>query len=301
MFLLFLIHPIVWFLMSNSVAPDDHSQNGEEEFLAATFAKLGIAQGTFCEFGAWDGQHLSNCYGFYQKGWGGWYIEGDRKRFGDLQRNITEKRVETICSFVQPSGPDCLDQILSRSKLYASGVTTIDLLSIDIDSDDLAVWRGVKVFRPKIVIIEFNPTIPIDTYFENTPGKNHGNSPLSIYEHARSIEYDLIAIIGANLIFVDHRLGTGLPVIPLTGAASGMRYFFGIDGTMFVTKPGAGAVAKSPDMIRVPWIGGVFPQPVDAPFRRFDPGKFSSTVQRFWSYLKMIFTNPISIVKRLFR
>lgn len=268
--------------MTNIAASEPYSQHGEDAFLAETFAKLNIANGTFCEFGAWDGQHLSNCYAFYKRGWGGWYIEGDKKRFGDLQRNITETRAEPICSFVQPSGPDCLDEILKRSKLYANDIRQIDLLSIDIDIDidDLAVWRGVKAFRPKIVIIEFNPTIPIDTYFENTPGKNHGNSPRSIYEFALSNAYDLIAIIGANLVFIDRNLHTDIPVIDLSGMTTGRRYFFGIDGTMFVTTPGSHAKATAPEMIRAPWIGGVFPQPVDKPFRRFDPGPFSSSLQR---------------------
>lgn len=283
----------------SAFAKNTHSQSGEDGVLAEIFARLDISQGVFCEFGAWDGKHLSNCYSLYEKGWGGWYIEGSQKRFSDLKRNITFARVEPICSFVRPEGPDSLDAILSRSRLFRAGVKDIDLLSIDIDSDDLAVWRGIKTFRPKVVIIEFNPTIPTDVYFENTPGRNWGNSPLSIYEFARSIDYGLVSVVGANLIFIDQRLQSSIPTINL--AATGPRYFFGYDGTLFVTKAGHGAEARHPEIIKVPWVGGVFPQPVDMPLRRFDSGRYVRTAVKIWSRFKLALTNPVSAVRNLAR
>ncbi|WP_424470071.1 hypothetical protein [Parvibaculum sp.] len=284
-------------------AANTHSQSGEDGVLAAIFDTLGIECGTFCEFGAWDGKHLSNCFALYEKGWGGWYIEGDRKRFTDLKRNIAEPRAEPISAFVRATGESSLDNLLSQSTLFQKGTRHLDLLSIDIDSDDLAVWRGVKLFRPKVVVIEFNPTIPTDVYFENTPGENEGNSPRSIYEFARSVDYDLIAVVGANLIFIDRTLAAPFTVLDLgdPAFATGPRYFFGMNGTLFVSEPGKSAKARAPEILKVPWVGGVFPQPVDRPFRKFDPGAKTRITLRILSYLKMALTNPAVVLKRALR
>ena len=285
----------------STFARNKHSQAGEDGILEEIFVRLGVTQGIFCEFGAWDGQHLSNCFGFYEKGWGGWYIEGRADRFRDLQRNITEARIENICSYVQPDGQDSLDSILTRSRLFAEGVTEIDLLSIDIDSDDLALWRGIKAFRPKVVIIEFNPTIPSDVYFENTRGKNQGNSPLSIYEYAKTIDYRLVSVVGVNLIFLDGRLDSDIPNVDLVQGMRGQRFFFAYDGTLIMTTAGPNSEASAPEFFRIPWSGSVFPQPADKFFRHYDPERWRREAMRVWCDFKMFFTNPLTSIRRLFR
>jgi hypothetical protein len=35
-----------------------------------------------------------------------------------------------------------------------------DFLSIDIDGNDYHAWHAIKNYQPKILMIEFNPTIP---------------------------------------------------------------------------------------------------------------------------------------------
>jgi hypothetical protein len=68
----------------------------------------------------------------------------------------------------------------------------IDILSIDIDSDDLAIWRSVSAYAPKVVIIEYNPTIPFDTEFENVRGKHWGNAARSLVRLGEENGYDLL-------------------------------------------------------------------------------------------------------------
>lgn len=246
------------------------SQYGENGILAALFKHKGIKNGYFCEFGAWDGQHLSNTYAMYEKGWQGCYIEGPSTRYEDLKRNINKPGVALVCAFVMPAGENCLDEILKRNMPAGR---ELDLLSIDIDSDDLAIWKSLKQVRPKVVCIDFNPTIPIDVRHENPKGKNRGNYPLSIWEFGVSQGYELVAATHCNLIMIDAKFNDGtFRVFNRTdlGPNRGFKYFFRFDWTMMVTDPETGAILK-PELFVVPWNNTVFPPTNPAhlpPFRR---------------------------------
>jgi hypothetical protein len=287
----------------DSCAKNIHSQNGEDGILREIFARLKIDRGIFCEFGAWDGKHLSNTYALFEQGWGGWYIEGDARRYEDLVHNIVSPHVENIRAFVATEGALSLDNLLRQSNLFASGACrALDLLSIDIDSDDLAIWKSIKEFRSKVVVIEYNPTIPIDVYFQNPPGRTFGNSARSIFEFARSQSYALVAATGSNLIFVDQTLpdfpfvalDISDPALPL-----GQRYFFGMDGTLIMQAVGKSAVMSALEILRVPWNNARFGQPVDKLFRHYDPGKRTRTIGRIWSYFKLFITKPGAMMLRV--
>jgi hypothetical protein len=279
---------------------NSHSQAGEDGILAEIFQRLGIEKGVFCEFGAWDGQHLSNTYALCRKGWSGWYIEGNEARYGDLLRNITAPDVERIRAWVRISGEDSLDGILTRSRLYREdAVRHIDLLSIDIDSDDLAIWKSLKAFRPKVVIIEINPTIPLDVHFENPPGQFLGNSPRSTFDFARSQDYGLVATTACNMIFVDQRLPhQPLPCLDLTDPSLvfGMRYFFGFDGSLIVKCAHSHEPHQIPDILRVPWNGARFAQPVARSFRSTSQSRTVRRVWHFLSRLRLTLMHPIAVL-----
>ena len=50
-------------------AHDVHSQFGEDGVLAELLRRLGIERGWCCEFGAYDGVHLSNTRLLLEQGW----------------------------------------------------------------------------------------------------------------------------------------------------------------------------------------------------------------------------------------
>jgi len=64
---------------------DKYSQSGEDGIIEEICYRLGINQGWFVEFGAWDGKHHSNTYNLLaNKGWQGVLMECDPERYKAL-------------------------------------------------------------------------------------------------------------------------------------------------------------------------------------------------------------------------
>ncbi len=212
-----------------------HSQDGEDGILAEILHRLGIQKGYFTEFGAWDGKVYSNTYNLHiNHGWAGCYIEGDPKKFEVLKENIPADSVAKVCAFVTPSGPNSLDSILKR----CNAPREFDVLSIDIDSDDYAVWEGMENFVPKIVVVEYNPTIPNACFYVQPLGEAKGNSARALTELGRSKGYELVAVTGSNLIFVHADQFGKLEVgkMALTDLREEIGFIFhGYDGELIVT------------------------------------------------------------------
>ena len=134
------------------------SQNGEDGCVQAILVKLGIASGWVCEFGAWDGIHLSNTFALIEKGFKGVLIEGDKTRFQDLKKLVDRfPNIIPICSYVDPrlDSKHTLDEILQRTDCPKDFV----LLSIDIDSYDYQVWKSFMNYKPQVVIIEITSSV----------------------------------------------------------------------------------------------------------------------------------------------
>ena len=62
----------------------------------------------------------------------------------------------------------------------------------------------MKILKPKVVIIEFNPSIPNDIEFVQPKNMkvNQGSSLLSLVKLGKKKEYELIAVTEINAIFV---------------------------------------------------------------------------------------------------
>jgi hypothetical protein len=144
-----------------------HSQNGEDGVLKEILRRLEIDRGWFCEFGAWDGKYLSNTFLLLEQGWSGTMIEGDPARFKDLEHTAQQffGRLNPIMRFVSHhEGEDSLDALLGQTPIPAD----FDVLSIDVDGLDYLIWRSVRNYNPKVVIIEVNSHYP--------PGIEHFDS-----------------------------------------------------------------------------------------------------------------------------
>ena len=163
-----------------------YSQNGEDGIVLEILKRLKLNPKNrwCCEFGAWDGIHGSNTFNLVKNlNYNAVYIEGEKNKFKDLLNTRKKfKRIIPFNKFVEhkKNSLNSLDKILKKTKISKN----FDILSIDIDSHDLAVWKSLKKYRPKIVIIEINSGLYPGIKQIHGNGKI-GNSFTSTVEYAK--------------------------------------------------------------------------------------------------------------------
>lgn len=165
------------------------------------------------EFGAWDGIHGSNTYNLIKNHeYRSVLIEPDRAKYLNLLANIPDPRHTKINSYVGLDPNNRLEVLLKGTEIPKC----FDFLSIDIDGMDYFIWQSLLEYRPKLVCIEFNPTVPSHISFIQPKdfGINQGSSARAIRELAEEKDYTLVAATHTNLFFVDSKyrnevLGTG--------------------------------------------------------------------------------------------
>jgi len=175
-----------------------YSQYEEDLFLANVFKQKNINKGFFMEFGAWDGKYLSNCRYLYENGWKGCFIEGNKNRFLDLKKNYTHDNNVVLLNVFVDQVDNTLDKILTQNNILE-----LDLLSIDIDGKDLQSWKTLTKIKPKVIVIEFNHSIPFDVSYEDDTEESIGNSFLAITKYSNKTGHQLIHATTSNLIFIN--------------------------------------------------------------------------------------------------
>lgn len=190
-----------------------YSQNGEDGIIEKIIEDLSLKTKLYlCEFGAWDGKYFSNTFNLVEKkGAIALMIECDKQKFQKLLSTSEKyKNIIPINRFVLPFGDNSIDRILKENNFPKD----FDLLSIDVDSNDLEIWENQKEFTPKIVIIEINSYIKPGVRQRHDPIKNiKGNSFQSTLDVAKKKGYVLISHTG-NLIFLRSDLANKLKIKP---------------------------------------------------------------------------------------
>ena len=189
----------------NEYARNVTSQTGEDGIIEKALDVIGENEGWCVEFGAWDGKHLSNTHNLIaNKAYSAVLIEGNARRFRDLEVNYRDNAsVYALNTLVGFNKDDGLDALLSQTGIPVN----FDLLSIDIDGNDYHVWAATESYRPKVVVIEYNPTIPNAVEFVQIRDMRvmQGSSILSLTKLARVKRYELVAVTEFNAVFVDSK------------------------------------------------------------------------------------------------
>jgi len=140
-----------------------YSQNGEDGIIEELLKRLNINNGWVCEFGAWDGIYLSNTFNLVEKGFNAVFIEGDANKYNDLLKTVkNHQNIIPLNSFVDHNDTqNSLDNLLKKTNIPID----FDILSIDVDTYDYQIWKSLKNYKPKIVIIEINSSISTDNNY----------------------------------------------------------------------------------------------------------------------------------------
>jgi hypothetical protein len=184
---------------------------GEDIVLQFMIDKLNLTNGHCMEFGARTGIAGSNILYLCKNGYTGLMIEASDRYFKVLKKNMA-KYPNVICDkrFITCE-ENTVDDILEEHKFP----TDMDLISIDIDSNDYWVWKSMKKYKPKIVIIEFNPsfkesfTIEYNPKFKWKKDYHYGATAPALYKLGLEKGYDLVYIFPYNLVFIDKDVNNG--------------------------------------------------------------------------------------------
>jgi hypothetical protein len=126
-----------------------YSQFGEDGIVDAILDVIGTTNRWCLDVGAADGLFLSNTRRLIKAlRWRAVLIESDYDKY----KQLCERSNEAICinAFVEPTGPNSLDAILARTE----APKIFDVVSIDIDGADYAVWENMHNYIGRVVIIE---------------------------------------------------------------------------------------------------------------------------------------------------
>lgn len=273
---------------------DVYSQTGEDGIIEKILEVIPNNDKWCVEFGAWDGLFLTNSrYLIESKGYSAIFIEADIDRFHKLQRNYSKRdNVININKFVGFREDDNLDSILSGTPIPFD----FDFLSIDIDGNDFHVWRSITKYRPKVIVIEFNPTIPTNIRFVQPadPTINQGASLLSLVELGKEKGYELVSVLRFNAFFVRQeyyqlfQIESNAPEVLRTDLDSITYLFSGYDGRIFLHGG-----------CKLPWHGidlEESKQQILPRYLRKFPGNYTRP-QKFVFALYTLFTNPSRLSK----
>ncbi|MDE3181464.1 MAG: hypothetical protein KGM47_17610 [Acidobacteriota bacterium] len=198
------------------------SQSGEDGILAEIFRRIGTTNRIFAECSPGDGLENNTLY-LLTLGWKGCWIERNPALVKSIKRAMAGK-IEAGSLSLQQAGATAenIEALLSNAGLPAE----FDLLSIDIDGNDYWLWRKIERYRPRVVVIEYNPIFPPDCEWvmEYKPGavwdktSNSGASLLALERLGARKGYYLVGctLAGTNAFFVRDDLAGELFRKPFT-------------------------------------------------------------------------------------
>lgn len=178
------------------------SERGEDGILEKIFEIIGEESRWCVELGALNGVHGSNVWHLIkERGWSGVLIEADHTYFEKLQTEYNEMpRAHCINAFVSFEGSTSLETLLSHTPLPH----TFDLFSLDVDGNEYHLWDSMTTYRPRVMLVEFNPTIPNEVTFIQSRNMKifQGSSLRALIDLGKRKGYELVAANEANAFFV---------------------------------------------------------------------------------------------------
>lgn len=273
-----------------------YSQGGEESIIKTAIQEIirrkgGI--GWLVEFGGSRGTDNSNLFRFGEEGFNLIMIEADKSRFIELESKVSElNSVKAICARVGFSANDNLGALLLEHNIQSS---TVSVVSIDIDSDDAAVFESLGC-RPDLAIVEFNPTFSADARYRNPPGSQIGNSIGELLHVAENRSMFPVALTGTNLIFMleDYRdVFQEINIIEELKKFELIRFAWGYDGS--IVRYATNGRDLSSEIMHNGWNNTLMIQPLPKILRKFGSPKLNFRLAYFFAV--NFISSPFRITK----
>jgi hypothetical protein len=185
------------------------SEATEDGMINEIFSRVGTDTRRFVEIGVADGLECNTAF-LLTQGWTGAWIDCSATDLNKARHNFAGYPLSIVESKVTPKNVD------SVVKHCANGLA-VDLLSIDIDSYDYYIWEAVRCIRPRLVVIEYNSSLPphicqtIEYAADITPTLGtiyFGASLGALVKLGATKDYSLVgcSITGVNAFFVRNDL-----------------------------------------------------------------------------------------------
>ena len=142
------------------------SQNGEDGIIHEIFRRIGTTTKIFAEVGVGDGCENNTAF-LLSQGWTGFWIDGESAFLGALENrdDLQKDCLKYLVAFASKENISALFEQLGVPKEF-------DLLSLDIDQNTYYAWEGLRSFRPRVVVVEYNAAIPPDVDWKVRYGSN---------------------------------------------------------------------------------------------------------------------------------
>ena len=185
-----------------------YSQNDEDGIIAEIFRRIGVTNRVFFEFGVEDGLE-SNTHLLLHQGWTGAWAEANENHTLSIRDNF---KVAIAGGHLRVSETRITRENINDLVRGLNLPEEIDLISIDIDSNDYWVFKELSATHPRVAVIEYNakflpPMKRVIPYQQDRTWNGsdyHGCSLQSLTDLAEARGYSLVAcnITGVNAFFV---------------------------------------------------------------------------------------------------
>lgn len=188
-----------------------YSQYDEDGIIQEIFSRIGVDRSLFVEFGVENGLE-NNTLKLLLEGWHGLWMEGNRRYVSQINSKfsglIQKGNLRVQNAFIDR---DNINDLIGRQ--YTG---EIDLISIDIDGNDIYILENLEIIRPRVVVIEYNGKFPPSMSIAQAYNAKHqwrggdygGSSLAAITKVAGRKGYSLVGcnITGVNAFFVRNDL-----------------------------------------------------------------------------------------------
>lgn len=199
-----------------------YSKHGGDGILAYIFSKIGVTNCRFVEVGVEEGRECNTANLSLNFGWRGLLVDANEEWVKSAKVFYKEKlgnstgNVKTVACFVTAEN---INQLFSDNGFQGE----IDLLSIDIDSNDYWVWKSITTVNPRVVVMEYNATFGLrpltvkydpQFHFQKAASQNplyFGASLVALNKLAKEKGYILVACDthGHDAFFVRQDIALG--------------------------------------------------------------------------------------------